>query len=219
MTHSYVDPTGKYLLAADLGSDVLRVFDISSGIPSSLPSITLPPGNGPRHLFISPPRARSDRTLIYLIEEMGNTIAVFEVEYPSDKQAAFNLKKIQREVSVLPPDAKDTCVRPLPLALPLRPIEAHMRHPSPSQARRMDRRRAVPLPLRRLPLRDEPLPSRQPRPVRHPHHLPRLCLRGTRPPRGQVPQPRGPRAAPHRAEQGREAPRGAARAHERGRRV
>ncbi|BGP39148.1 hypothetical protein JCM10450v2_003103 [Rhodotorula kratochvilovae] len=104
----YVDPTGQYLLAADLGTDVLRVFEISSGKPSALPSITLPPGNGPRHLVISPPDARSSRTLIYLIEELSNTIAVFEAEYPGEKQGAFNLKEIQREVSVLPPDAKDT---------------------------------------------------------------------------------------------------------------
>ncbi|GAA6054149.1 hypothetical protein JCM3770_003220 [Rhodotorula araucariae] len=104
----YVDPTGHYLLATDLGTDVLRVFDISSGKPSALPSVSLPAGYGPRHLIISPPDARSSRTLVYLIEELSNTIAVFEVEYPSAKQAAFNLKEIQREVSVLPPNAKDT---------------------------------------------------------------------------------------------------------------
>ncbi|GAA5894427.1 hypothetical protein JCM8208_006234 [Rhodotorula glutinis] len=104
----YVDPTGKYLFAADLGADMIRVFDISSGTPSSLPSISRPDGNGPRHLIFSPPNARSNRTLVYLIEEMGNTVAVLEVEYPSERQPALRLNAIQREVSVLPPDAKDT---------------------------------------------------------------------------------------------------------------
>lgn len=108
--HSYVDPTGNYLLAADLGSDVLRVVDISNGGFDELPAISLPPGNGPRHLIINPPNERSNRTLVYLIEEMSSTVAVFELEYPSEKQGALNLKEIQREVSTLPPDWKDSCV-------------------------------------------------------------------------------------------------------------
>ncbi|GJN89675.1 hypothetical protein Rhopal_002662-T1 [Rhodotorula paludigena] len=107
----YVDPTGKYLLCADLGTDVLRVFDIASGAPVALPSISLPPGNGPRHLLLaSPTAAASGKTLLYLIEELSNTIAVFEVEYPRDgaEQPALSLKEIQREVSILPADATDT---------------------------------------------------------------------------------------------------------------
>lgn len=105
---SYVDPTGDYLLAADLGSDVLRVARISSGTLEDLPAISLPPGNGPRHLLIVPPNERSSRTLVYLIEEISSTVAVFELEYPSEKQGALNLKELQREVSTLPPDWKDS---------------------------------------------------------------------------------------------------------------
>lgn len=91
-----------------MGSDVLRVVKIASGAFEDLPAISLPPGNGPRHLLIVPPNERSSRTLVYLIEELSSTIAVFELEYPSDKQGALNLKEIQREVSTLPPDWKDS---------------------------------------------------------------------------------------------------------------
>ena len=196
---------------------MIRVFDISSGKPSSLPSISRPAGNGPRHLIFSPPNARSDRTLVYLIEEMGNTVGVFEVEYPSENQPALRLNAIQREVSVLPPDAKDTCVS-LSLLLPRAPgfltlLLAAM------QPGRLDRRRARPLALGHVPLRDEPLARRQPGAVRHAHHLP--CRRRRLDParRGVLLQPRGPRAAPLCAERRWAVPRRAARAHERVRRV
>lgn len=91
-----------------MGSDALRVVRIASGVFEYLPAISLPPGNGPRHLLVVPPNERSSRTLVYLIEELSSTIAVFELEYPSDKQAALNLKEIQREISTLPPDWKDS---------------------------------------------------------------------------------------------------------------
>lgn len=105
---SYIDPTGDYLLAADLGADVLRVVKIADDSFDDLPALSLPPGNGPRHLVIVPPSEASSRTLVYLIEELSSTLAVFELEYPSGSQTALSLKEVQREVSTLPPDWKDT---------------------------------------------------------------------------------------------------------------
>ncbi|BGP31241.1 hypothetical protein JCM10296v2_003005 [Rhodotorula toruloides] len=104
----YLEPTNRYLFAADLGADVLRIFDVSSPDKlEQLPAITMPPGNGPRHLVFAKPSESSTRTLLYLIEEIRSTIAVFEVEYPSEKSPDLGLKALQKEVSILPPDYTD----------------------------------------------------------------------------------------------------------------
>lgn len=76
----------------------------------------MPPGNGPRHLVFISPSEKSTRALLYLIEEIRSTIAVFEVEYPSAKSPDLSLKALQTEVSTLPPDYTDQCVPFLRLA-------------------------------------------------------------------------------------------------------
>ncbi|GAA6016121.1 hypothetical protein JCM10207_004451 [Rhodosporidiobolus poonsookiae] len=104
----YVDPTGQYLLATDLGGDQLKVYKINGSQLDALPSISLPAGNGPRHLVMSPPSASSSQTLLYLIEELSSTIAVFEILYPTTPEGPLSLRAIQKDVSTLPPDSKST---------------------------------------------------------------------------------------------------------------
>ncbi|MCI4588939.1 lactonase family protein [Sphingobium sp. BYY-5] len=53
-----MDPSGRYLLAADLGTDRLFVYRFDpvrqSLEPAATPALALPPGSGPRHLTFSP---------------------------------------------------------------------------------------------------------------------------------------------------------------------
>lgn len=74
-------PDGKYLFAADLGSDKLHRFNISkeeAGQPvayQSLTSFQVAKGAGPRHFVFHP-----DNRLVYLINEIGGTINSFKYE-------------------------------------------------------------------------------------------------------------------------------------------
>ncbi|KAL8942138.1 MAG: hypothetical protein Q9216_001823 [Gyalolechia sp. 2 TL-2023] len=82
-----VDPTNKYLVIPDLGSDLIRIFYID---PQTLqvsprPSINVTAGSGPRHgVFYSPGRrAGINRGAIdfYLVSELSSTLAGYKVFY------------------------------------------------------------------------------------------------------------------------------------------
>ncbi|MCW5853337.1 MAG: lactonase family protein [Anaerolineae bacterium] len=68
-----VDPTGRYVLVADLGLDKVLVyhFDPEYGTltPNDPPACDLPPGSGPRHLVFHP----SGR-FAYVINELASTL-------------------------------------------------------------------------------------------------------------------------------------------------
>ena len=69
-------PGSSMVLAADLGSDKIHIFqyDETKGL---LPgkSVSLPPGSGPRHLSFS-----SDGKLVYCANELNNTVSAFKVQ-------------------------------------------------------------------------------------------------------------------------------------------
>lgn len=75
--HSTVfSPDGKFLLAADLGTDQVYVydFDATAKEPLSLNNtFTAEPGDGPRHLIFS-----SDGSEIFVVEELSAVLAVFD---------------------------------------------------------------------------------------------------------------------------------------------
>lgn len=77
--HSTVfSPDGKYLLAADLGTDKIYVysFDPSKDKPLSLTTeYPVTPGDGPRHLVFSP-----DGNEILVVQEMTATLEVLSFE-------------------------------------------------------------------------------------------------------------------------------------------
>jgi 6-phosphogluconolactonase len=90
------DPSGKFVLHVDLGLDKIFVwkFDAEHGtlIPNNAPTVSLPPGDGPRH-FAFTPSAR----YVYFIQEEASTIAGFDFE-PTTGQL------IPRQtISALPP--------------------------------------------------------------------------------------------------------------------
>ncbi|GAA5970574.1 hypothetical protein JCM11641_007357 [Rhodosporidiobolus odoratus] len=101
----YLDPTGDYLLATDLGADQLKVYYIANGDFSERPAISLATGSGPRHLVTVPPSGSSTKTLLYLVEELSSCISISEIIYPSSPSGPLSLAAIQTEITILPPDA------------------------------------------------------------------------------------------------------------------
>lgn len=74
-----IDPTGRWVIAADLGSDKLWVFPfdqetglIDSRATASELSFSLPPGSGPRHFVFHP-----SGKWLFLVEELTAMVSTF----------------------------------------------------------------------------------------------------------------------------------------------
>jgi 6-phosphogluconolactonase len=87
-THAHMieaDPSGKFVLHVDLGLDKIFIwqFDEKHGklTPAETPSVSLPPGDGPRHFSFHP-----NGKWLYSIQEEGSTIVLFD--YQSGKLTA-----------------------------------------------------------------------------------------------------------------------------------
>ena len=100
-THPYVhscniDPSGKFMLACDLGVDKIFIyrFDPASRSLSAAdpPTVSVAPGAGPRHLSFHP-----NGKFAYLVTEMGGTV----IAYSWDSEMG-QLRPLQT-VSTLPP--------------------------------------------------------------------------------------------------------------------
>jgi len=84
-THAHMieaDPEGRYVLSVDLGLDQIQMwkFDVKTGVltANDPPFISLPPGDGPRHLAFHP-----RQPWMYSLQEEGSTITLFD--YDSEK--------------------------------------------------------------------------------------------------------------------------------------
>ncbi|MCJ1309274.1 hypothetical protein MMC25_002933 [Agyrium rufum] len=94
-----VDPTGQFILAPDLGMDLIHVYAINqtTALLSVCPSINVTAGSGPRHAtFVTPPispatpqqqsllgikLATQSPTYMYLVSELVNTVTAFNISY------------------------------------------------------------------------------------------------------------------------------------------
>jgi 6-phosphogluconolactonase (cycloisomerase 2 family) len=81
-THAHMiqaDPSGRFVLHVDLGLDRIFVwkFDAKKGvlIPNDPPTVTLPPGDGPRHFHFHP-----NGKWLYSIQEEGSTVVLFDYD-------------------------------------------------------------------------------------------------------------------------------------------
>lgn len=85
-----LDPTGKYLIVPDLGSDLIRLFSFDANTlkTKALPAVKAASGSGPRHVAFA---VRGAKTFMYLITELGNTIVGYDVTYGGN---TINLKQI-----------------------------------------------------------------------------------------------------------------------------
>lgn len=86
-THAHMilsDPTGKFVIHVDLGLDKIFIwrFDAEKGklIANDPPSVSLPPGDGPRHFDFHP-----NGTWFYSIQEEGSTVVLFDFDATTGK--------------------------------------------------------------------------------------------------------------------------------------
>jgi 6-phosphogluconolactonase len=94
---SVIDPTNRYLFAADLGIDKIMGYRLDLGgnqlIPHVPPYFEMPPGCGPRHIRFHP-----DGGLAYVINELDSTITALNYD-----SAGGSFSMIET-VSTLPED-------------------------------------------------------------------------------------------------------------------
>jgi 6-phosphogluconolactonase (cycloisomerase 2 family) len=81
------DPAGRFVFASDLGLDQIFIwkFDAEKGTltPNDPASVSLPPGDGPRH-FTFHPQGR----WFYSLQEEGSTLVTYDYDAPSGKLTA-----------------------------------------------------------------------------------------------------------------------------------
>ncbi|HLK18628.1 MAG TPA: lactonase family protein [Bryobacteraceae bacterium] len=89
-THSHMilpDPSGRFVLAADLGLDRILIwkFDAEAGklIPNDPPSVSVAPGDGPRHFAFHP-----NGRVLYSLQEEGSTLVTFDYDGATGKLTA-----------------------------------------------------------------------------------------------------------------------------------
>jgi 6-phosphogluconolactonase (cycloisomerase 2 family) len=91
-----IDPKNKYVLQTDLGQDRIYVYslDPASGklSPAEVPFVSLPPGDGPRHLAFHP-----NGRWLYSIQEEASTLTFFSYDASSGGLIS------QQTISALPP--------------------------------------------------------------------------------------------------------------------
>lgn len=99
-THAHMiqsDPAGRFVLHVDLGLDQIFVwkFDSQKGLltANDPASVTLPPGDGPRHFHFHP-----NGRWFYSIQEEGSTIVLFD--YDAEKGRLTS----RQTISTLPPN-------------------------------------------------------------------------------------------------------------------
>ncbi len=98
-THAHMiqaDPSGRFVLHADLGLDKIFVwkFDTKKGVltPNDPPAVALPPGDGPRHFHFHP-----NGRWLYSIQEESSTVVLF------DYDGATGQLTSRQTISTLPP--------------------------------------------------------------------------------------------------------------------
>ena len=98
-THAHMiqaDPSGRFVLHADLGLDQIFVwkFDERVGVlsPNDPSAVSLPPGDGPRHFAFHP-----NGRWFYSLQEEGSNIALFDYDSTKGRLAP------RQTVSSLPP--------------------------------------------------------------------------------------------------------------------
>ncbi len=80
----HADPTGKRVISTDLGMDTIFIwnFDLAKGklIPNNPHSVSVPPGDGPRHFVFHP-----NGHWFYCIQEEGSAVVAFDYDDSTGK--------------------------------------------------------------------------------------------------------------------------------------
>lgn len=108
----FLDPTGSFIVSPDLGADLLRVYAIDDGPSGKLtacPSLNVTYGSGPRHGVFwtdgtgqeaevgksthTRKMAAVGKTMMYLVNEIGGTMMVYDVSY--SRSGCLSFEKTQ----------------------------------------------------------------------------------------------------------------------------
>ncbi|KAK7737598.1 hypothetical protein SLS63_002727 [Diaporthe eres] len=82
-----IDPTGKFMVAPDLGEVCVHVYRVqNSPSISSLTDIQLPPGSGPRHGVF---QKFGKKTFFHVVSELANTVTSFKVSYDGNSSLSM----------------------------------------------------------------------------------------------------------------------------------
>jgi 6-phosphogluconolactonase len=104
------DPSNKFALAADLGTDQIVVyqFDAATGrlAPNDPPAGKLAPGSGPRHLAYHP-----NGRWIYAVQELANEVVAFHWDSGKGTLAQFQAVKTLADTFKDPSTAAEIAVR------------------------------------------------------------------------------------------------------------
>lgn len=76
---AFTDPTGTFLLSADLGADLIRIYAIAEdGTLTECPAASATPGSGPRHgAFFG----EGEESILYVVNELSNSVTAWEMAY------------------------------------------------------------------------------------------------------------------------------------------
>jgi len=89
------DSSGRFVLSTDLGTDQILIwkFDLQKGklFPNNPSSVSLPPGDGPRHFAFHP-----NGRWMYSLQEEGSTLVLFHFD------GTLGTLKMKQSVSTLP---------------------------------------------------------------------------------------------------------------------
>ena len=95
-----LDPSGKFIISCDLGTDEVRVLKLNAAeatlTPNDPPSARVKPGAGPRHAVF-----HTNGKFLYVVNELDNTLNVF-----AWSAAAGTLKPVET-ISTLPAGSSD----------------------------------------------------------------------------------------------------------------
>jgi 6-phosphogluconolactonase (cycloisomerase 2 family) len=92
----FKDPTGKFLLAPDLGADLIRIFavDSSTGKLTACPAAQTAAGDGPRHgTWWSPGSGSTKGQMLYTVNELSNSVSAWRTTYSTS--GCMSLTKTQ----------------------------------------------------------------------------------------------------------------------------
>jgi 6-phosphogluconolactonase (cycloisomerase 2 family) len=93
------DPSGKFVVVSDLGLDQIQIwkFDAADGTVTPNSSVSVPPGDGPRHFAFHP-----NSRWFYSLQEEGSTLMLFDYDAGAGRLTA------RQTLSSLPPDCAGT---------------------------------------------------------------------------------------------------------------
>ena len=77
---------GEWILASDLGADVIRLLHLSEGVLTYVEDIECPAGSGPRHMEFS-----KDGSMLYCIAELSGDVLAYRISREADEVPAFTL--------------------------------------------------------------------------------------------------------------------------------